>query len=199
MEQSRIEQTLDRPLSVQDQQLFDRVWQRVMAERGGTQPAPAQLVPAQPPATPPVQPAAASDAPDSGGSWLEYAPALLEMAENSFGLWQTYQSLARRVQGSPARHLRTLAADQQQGMRQLSTAYFLLTGEHPSHPLRTSSSSGPMDVLLRELFLREKHWREVYAQRASQSRDDCLSELFAQMSQHCQIHMESIRRILEGM
>ena len=203
MEQSRIEQTLDQPLSVQDQELFDRVWQRIMSERNSTQlpstPPPGQLTPEQP-QSPPLPPLpAAPDLPGTGNPWLEYAPVLQEMAEGSFGAWQSYQALARRAQGNAARQLRTLAADQQQGLRQLSTAYFLLTGEHLSHTPRSGSSAGPIDGLLRDLFLREKRWKTAYAHRASQTRDECLSELFSQMAQRCQVHMDAIRRILEGM
>ena len=198
MEQPRIEQTLDQPLSAEDQALFDRVWQRVMSERGSPELPPSAPSPAPEGAGSP-QTAPAQPLPCPEPSCPEYAPVLQEMARASFAAWQIYQTLARRTQGSAARQLRTLAADQQQTLRQLSAAYFLLTGEHLSHPHHTPSLTGPVDMVLRELFLREQRWKLAFAQGAAQTGDECLSELFDQTARRCRIHMDTIRRILEGM
>ena len=200
MEHPRIDQTLDRPLSVQDQQLFDRVWQRVMAERGSTPPPPQDTPPPTPSTPLPAPPdPVPNDPPCLGRASMEFAGLLGEMSESALGAWQVYQGLSRRTQGPPSRHLRALAADQQQSHRQLATVYFLLTGEHvPSLP-HTTPPSGPLDGLLREMFLRESRWQRAFEQAAAQPEDPCLRQLFAQLAQRAGDHMDAIRRVLEGL
>ena len=197
MEHPRIDQTLEHPLSVQDQQLFDRVWQRVMAEHGITTPPPEPPTP--PPAPLPAPPEPPSgDPPCLGRASMEFAGLLAEMAESALGAGQVYQSLSRRTQGTPARYLRTLAAEQQQSHRQLAAVYFLLTGEHVSPLPRSASPSGPVDGLLREMFIREGRWQRAFEQAATRTEDPCLHRLFSQMAQQAESHMDTVRRVLEG-
>ena len=199
MEHPRIDQTLNHPLSVQDQQLFDRVWQRVMAERSTTQPVPPDTPPAPPAPLPAPPEQTPNDPPCLGRASMEFAGLLGEMAESALGAWQIYQSLSRRIQGPPSRHLRALAAEQQQAHRQLATVYFLLIGEHiPSipHPM---PPSGPADGVLREMFLREGRWQRAFEQAAARTEDPCLHQLFHQLAQHATDHMDTIRRVLEGL
>ena len=199
MEYPQIEQTIDRTLSVQDQQLFDRVWQRVMAERGTSPQSPPESPPPAPPAPLPVppEPPAPGDSPCLGRASMEYAGLLREMTEGTLGAWQVYQGLARRTQGNAARQLRTLSADQQQAHRQLAAVYFLLTGDHPQTAPRGVSPSGPVDILLREMFLREGRWQRVFEQTAGQTTDPCLRQLFSQLADRAVTHMDLLRRVLE--
>lgn len=139
------------PCEMPEQEVFQRVWQRVMAGRGGAD-SPAQMVAAVEEAgrrvdgdlscdylaalaaAPPMSPGqdrpgsdlipAGMEAPLCGEQTSRLRQQTLEALEG----WQFYRHLARRTRGDQARTLTNLAADVHRQARRLSAAYFLLTG-----------------------------------------------------------------------
>ena len=196
MEEIRVDTTLESPLSVQDQALFDRVWQRVMSERPQEPDLP-EAVPLPVPLPP--QETAAQPLASLGPASLEYAGLLRERLNDVHTGWHAYQSLSRRTQGQLSRQLRTLAADQQQSLRQLGAACFLLTGDWFHPRVQSPPPTGPIPLALREMFLHELRWREAFARAGRQTRDPCLKTMFRQMEEKAEFHQDAIRRLLEGL
>ena len=197
MEEMRVDPTLETPLSIQDQALFDRVWQRVMSERPqesdlSNDPAPFPVP--LPPSNTAAQPLACL-----GPASQEYAGLLRERLNDVHTGWHAYQSLTRRTQGPLSRQLRTLAADQQQSLRQLGAACFLLTGDWFHPRIQTPPPTGPIPLALREMFLQELRWRDAFAHAAQETRDPCLNTMFRQMEEKAEFHQDAIRRMLEGL
>ena len=196
MEEMRVDTTLEAPLSVQDQALFDRVWQRVMSERP-QEPELPQPVPLPVPL--PHQETAAQLPSSLGPASLEYAGLLRERLNDVHTGWHAYQSLARRTQGQFSRQLRTLAADQHQSLRQLGAACFLLTGDWFHPRVQTPPPTGPLPLALRDMFLQELRCREAFARAERETRDPCLKTMFHQMEEKAEFHQDTIRRMLEGL
>ena len=220
MEQTQPNATLERPLSAQDQAMFDRVWNRVMAQPDQTPTAPpapeaepalpqtvlpVPLEPPAPQAVTPAPPVSVLEEPTQydvsclGASSLQYTGLLREMLEGAYGLWTSYRAMIRQAQGMSARQLRALAEDQQRTLRQLGAVYFLLTGERFIHGAHTPAPSGPLNSALREMFVREQRWRRAYTQAVHEVEDPCLSLLFDELAGKTELHMDAIRRILEGL
>lgn len=196
MEELQVDATLEAPLSVQDQAMFQRVWQRVMADRP-QEPVPPQPVPLPVPVPSPPPPAQTPCALGPGS--LEYAGLLRQRLNDVHTGWHAYQSLARRTQGLLARQLRTMASDQQQSLRQMGAACFLLTGDWFHPRVQTPPPTGPISLALREMFLQELRWRESFAQSGHECRDPYLKTLFRQLEEKSEFHQDAIRRLLEGL
>lgn len=211
MEHQHTDTALPQPLSVQDQELFARVWRRVMPEEelspicpgpAPTQPEAAPAAPAPLEAVPAMAPAAPVPQRQLsclGQASMDQVPVLEELMEGAHSLWRSYQALSRRAQGRAARQLSELAADQNRNLRQLGAVYFLLTGERrqPSRPAR--APMGGLGLSLRELFVQEQLGRQAYGQAAAQTGDSCLKALFQELEAESELHMDSIRHILEQM
>lgn len=144
--------------SPQEQEVFQRVWQRVMAGRAVEsspivpEPAPVTLPAPAPsrgwvdgdlsceyldalsralPAHPLPGDALTGDLPMPGLEELprgETTARLRQQTLEALEAWQFYRHLARRTRGSAARTLTALAADQHQLARRLAAAYFLRSG-----------------------------------------------------------------------
>lgn len=224
MEQRQVDAALDRPLAAEDPELFARVWRRVMPEeehspialgpaqenQGPQEEAAEAFCPQETPRRPspeaeqsrallPLRGTAEPDVLCLGKASLCCAPLLRERMDGTHGLWQAYQALARRAQGYASRQLSTLAADQQRHLRQLGAVYFLLTGQRHSHSSHVPVPSGPVPNALREMFIREQQTRQSYLQGAQQVQDPCLEVLFQELGAEAELHMDSIRHILERM
>ena len=223
MEQTQNHPTLEQPISAPDQAMFDRVWNRVMAQPGqlpeaAPVPMPERTVPAVPqttmpapdmppasPSMPPAAPVQILGAPTQydvsclGSSSMQYAPLMREMLDGSYGLWTSYRAMVRQAQGMSARQVRALAEDQQRMLRQLGAVYFLLTGERFVHSTHTAPPSGPLNHALREMFVREQRWRRAYTQAMHEVDDPCLALLFDELAGKTELHMDAIRRVLEGL
>lgn len=196
MEELQVDTTLEAPLSVQDQALFDRVWQRVMSER---QPEPELPEPAPLPV--PLCPQETSPPParSLGPASREYAGLLQQRLNDVHTGWHAYQSLARRAQGPAGRQLRTLASDQQQSLRQLGAACFLLTGTWFHPHIQSAAPTGPIPLALREMFLWEQRCMDAFHQASRETQDPYLKTMFRQMEEKAELHQDAIRRMLEGM
>lgn len=216
MEQAHNSAILEQPLSTPDQAAFDRVWNRVMARSGqeaeqiysappappGPSGLPAPAVPQQrsaPPARADTVPPAQYDLPCLGAASAQYVPLLREMLDGCSSTCGAYRAAGRQAQGAAARQLWAMSEDQQRAARQLGTAYFLITGERfvLSDPVHLHVRA--LSRALRDLFMQEQRWRQAYAQAAEQTSDPCLTQLFTELSDRAALHMDTIRRILEGM
>lgn len=213
MENQYLDAGLAQPLSVQDQELFARVWRRVMPEAenspiglGPAKAAPEKRTPPRPEQVPPAAPAPEApeapqanlyDVPCLGAGSLHHAPALREMMQAAAGLRQAYLALARRSQGRSARQLSELAAEQAQFVRQLGAAYFLITGERFRPAPQAAVPAGPLNTALREMFAREQLGLMAYEKAAEKTADHCLKGLFQELGAEAEGHMAAIRRVLE--
>lgn len=112
--------------------------------------------------------------------------------------WQHYRHLARRTRGGAARTLSALAADQHRQARRLSAAYFLLSG------LRywpTESLPAPMIPsfwgALRQRHQAEQQSELSYRLAADDTDDSTLLELYDQLAEGCRNHCRQLRNLLE--
>lgn len=186
MEQPNVQTTLTQPLSVPDREMFERVWKRVMSEGEPPLSGPAELplpVPAQSQPVPAVR--------ETQGM-QDLARLLRDTA-------QDYTALSRTAPAAAARLLRTLAAEQQQSLRQLSAVCFLLTGSALPHMPGSRPPVRMTPAALRELFLQERQCRQALANAAEQTREPMLLELLGQLEERTQTHMDAIRRMLESL
>jgi hypothetical protein len=108
------------------------------------------------------------------------------------------QILTRRG-GSFRSSLSALTADHRRAMRQLSAAFFLITGQRfrPAPP--SLSLPAPLPLALREQFVREQRWERVCLRSAQTVCDPCLKELCTELAQDGVLHAGVIRSLLEQM
>lgn len=210
-----------------DQEAFDRVWRRVMPDQtqspiaigraevdeiAPAEPAPQDQCEAVPaPAEAPVQPAPSSlSPPPSRSEAEEEAPFCL--GSQSQGEEQTLislmdlakegvfiaQALVRRG-GSCSRALNCLAADHRRALRQLSAAYFLITGQRYRPPNPSVVLNASLPLALRDQFVWEQRWERANQQAAGAASDACLKELYQELAQDGVLHAATIRSLLEQM
>lgn len=182
-------ESLETPLEVEDRELFQRVWQRVMPDQ---EQSPIAVLPPQPQVH-------QHDLPQLGQASMAYAQPIREMMESLQEHRQLYQSLARRTQGQNARSLSALAARHQGDLRRLGAVYFLLTGERFYPAVSPALPAGPLGGALREMFAREQRLGQRFSQAGEHNPDSCLEGLFSQLARQSQTNLEEIRAILERM
>lgn len=205
-----------------DQEVFARVWRRVMPqerpdcpivlndpESAETSSALAVAAPAQPPAIPEVSaPALRQEEgpgqPECGGvpclgeASAVYAGLLQQFIDYELADFRAYQSLSRRAQGNAARVLSGMAADERRHAKRLSTAYFLISGvrywpgEHGG-----SQMVRPFMAALREHFAQEQRAQCAYLAAAEETTDPCLRELYLELAGDEETHAGLLRSILE--
>ncbi|MFR4202156.1 MAG: rubrerythrin [Flavonifractor plautii] len=164
-----------------DQEVFERVWRRVMPEDRPDCPFTLGEDAAAPPA---VQPPAAAlpavvhtapageqapsrpvvgeehDVPCLGASSAVYGAQLQRLIDRELADWRAYQALSRRAQGNSGRVLATIAADERRHAKRLSTAYFLISGVRYWPVDRVPNPSpAPFSAALREHFMEEQRGR----------------------------------------
>lgn len=204
-----------------EQEVFRRVWQRVMA--GHEQQAPAGTpAPAAPAVqtvrqvdgdlscdylstlvqTPPVQgdrpggdlPSPGMEPPASRECTTRLRQQTLEALEG----WQFYRHLARRTRGAAARTLTSLAADAHQQARRLAAAYFLLSGMRywPTEQLAAPAIPSFWGAL-RQRHLAEQQAELSYRMAADDTDDPALTELYQQLTESCRGRCRQLRALLE--
>ena len=197
--------------SPEHQEVFRRVWARVIGEREGCPAAAAspehlegdlscrQLTE--------LARAAQTDAlgdsrPDTGSSQAKGANSctagLRRQILTALEGWQFYRYLARRARGGSSRILSALAADQHQQARRLAAAYFLLTGVRywPTGTLAAPAIPS-MWGALRRRYQAEEESGQAFLSAAGSSEDPALQELYRQLAQGCQEHCRRLRSLLE--
>ena len=163
------------------------------------------------PAETPVQPAASPTPPPPSRSKAEEDPPFC-LGSQSQGEEQTLaslmdlakegvfiaQALVRRG-GSCSRSLSCLAADHRRALRQLSAAYFLITGQRYRPPTPSVVINASLHLALRDQFVWEQRWERANQQAAETTSDACLKELYQELAQDGVLHAATIRSLLEQM
>ena len=108
------------------------------------------------------------------------------------------RALSRRT-GNTSRGLMRLANGRQAALRRLSTAYFLMTGQHM--PPAGSVQPPPADLrrALREQYLWEQHWAQRCLACAGTAKDPQFERLLREQAQSAGQRAGEIRTILEQM
>lgn len=196
--------------SEEHQEVFRRVWNRVMAghpktgcpvevtgdldcdtleqlTQNRTAPTPADTRGSDLPIT-------GMDMGRSGETTTRLRQQVLEALEG----WQLYRHLARRSRPAAARTLTALAADQHKQARRLATAYFLLTGLRywPSEMLPTPPIPSFWGTL-RQRHQEEQQAELSYRMAADEVTDPTLLELYQQLAEGCRTHCRQLRSLLE--
>lgn len=201
--------------SPEEQEVFQRVWQRVMGDRPAESSPIAVDAPTQSPqrwvdgdmsmdylaalskAIPdrtvqrdiPV-----SDLPAEPSN-SEATARLRQQTLEALEAWQFYRHLARRTRGNAARALTNLAADQHQLARKLAAAYFLHSGVRywPSEQLGTPAISSFWGAL-RQRHQAEQQAELAYRMAADEGED---RELYEGLMEACRNHCRQLRTLLE--
>lgn len=196
------------PLAEDPRAVFDRVWQRVM----GDAPSPvtwetpsdgsaAASLPAPVPGSDAKPDRPRGDFPTSAGvlgpASADAVPLLQEFIRDELTDYRSYQALARRVGGNPARVLNAMAADELRHAKELSAAYFLISGvrywpDPGKAPVPTSYLGA-----LRQHFAGEQEGMLAYLAGAEATHDPCLQQLFFSLAQDEWRHACQLRTLVE--
>lgn len=206
----------------QEQEVFQRVWQRVMAGRP-EESSPIQTDPPREqnhrwvdgdlscdyltqlnkaiPNRTMDRDRPGSDLPVAGMEQpapTESTARLRQQTLEALDAWQFYRHLARRTRGNAARTLTNLAADQHQLARKLAAAYFLQSGVRywPSEQLPTPAIPSYWGAL-RQRHQAEQQAELSYRMAADESSDPTLTELYESLTESCKGHCRQLRALLE--
>lgn len=179
-----------------DPEVFRRVWARVMPDdqnspivvaqetrnvpEGKRVPRPNHGQPAQ---TPKPQPP----------SEEALMRQLMDLAQEGIA---ADAALARRA-GNQSKALAPMAADHHRAMRQLSAAYYLLTGKRYQPKASTPVRSPSFAQALREQFQWEQRWNRTCLQAAERMEDHSIRELCRELAGDGVAHNRMIRGIME--
>ena len=183
------------PLSESDQELFRRVWQRVMPQPDAASPIVLSPPPeSAPPDTSREELPAPSPAPDDAA----FSALVQEMAAREQVFARRYQALSRRLRGEASRSARILAGQAQQNARRLSAVYFLLTGIRSLAPLPPSRLSPGEDpaALIRRSFAEAQAVEASYRAASDSCPSPFLAALFHTLSQSHAIHQQQLITLL---
>ena len=190
------------------QEVFQRVWERVMGTAASAQPAdvvPQATVTAAPlpqasqTAAPPpqAQPVMASSRPAPRPQPQPQPCQLRQQVLSSLEQWQMARLLARRW-GAQARQVNAIAAQLHQQAKQLSAAYFLQSGvrywpvAQLTHPRMTTYVGA-----LRQLYQRcQALTQELHTCRGKAPTQD-VAQLYAQLTQAGERRCIQLRGLLE--
>lgn len=202
-----------------DPDAFQRVWNRVMPDQSLSpiemdtiEPVPPEqpiqpIQPIQPPETiqpiEPVEPAPPEvpDLPDlPEPPSVQLLPALMDQL---YAAWQRSQCLTRQTSGSVNRVFANSAEEQRRGLKRLSAAYFLQSGQWYT-PGRTQnnarmgqSRTGGLPNLLRERYQWERQWEQTCRQAAQAVQDEAVRSLLNCLAQEAAGRAGQIRTLLE--
>lgn len=202
-----------------DPAMFQRVWNRVMPDQSLSpiemdtiEPVPPEqpiqpIQPIQPPETiqpiEPVEPAPPEvpDLPDlPEPPSVQLLPALMDQL---YAAWQRSQCLTRQTSGSVNRVFANSAEEQRRGLKRLSAAYFLQSGQWYT-PGRTQnnarmgqSRTGGLPNLLRERYQWERQWEQTCRQAAQAVQDEAVRSLLNCLAQEAAGRAGQIRTLLE--
>ena len=202
-----------------DPATFQRVWNRVMPDQSLSpiemdtiEPVPPEqpiqpIQPIQPPETiqpiEPVEPAPPEvpDLPDlPEPPSVQLLPALMDQL---YAAWQRSQCLTRQTSGSVNRVFANSAEEQRRGLKRLSAAYFLQSGQLYT-PGRTQnnarmgqSRTGGLPNLLRERYQWERQWEQTCRQAAQAVQDEAVRSLLNCLAQEAAGRAGQIRTLLE--
>ncbi len=181
-----------------DQEVFERVWRRVMPD--------CPLPWARTPPPPAIQPPAAAlpavvhtapageqapsrpvvgeehDVPCLGASSAVYGAQLQRLIDRELADWRAYQALSRRAQKQRAgagHHRRRRAPPRQAAFHRLFSHLRVRYWPVDRVP---NPSPAPFSAALREHFMEEQRGAAAYQTAAAETADPCLHELFLELA-----------------
>ena len=120
-----------------------------------------------------------------------------------YAAWQRSQCLTRQTSGSVNRVFANSAEEQRRGLKRLSAAYFLQSGQWYT-PGRTQnnarmgqSRTGGLPNLLRERYQWERQWEQTCRQAAQAVQDEAVRSLLNCLAQEAAGRAGQIRTLLE--
>lgn len=192
------------------QEVFQRVWKRVMAGNQENSPVtwetktnePREKKPEMVPMAPPSQ--REDDFPRRedviclGKESLECAGLLQKMIQEELSDWRLYLALSRRVGGVPGKQLAAIGAEERRHAKRLSAAYFLMTGVRywPEGSTEKQVSTSYLGQLRRR-FQEEQSGMMAYLAAAESTTDPCLKQMFLEHAQDEWGHARQIRTLVE--
>lgn len=226
MENAAINCPLDlEGLRPDDQEVFRRVWSRVMPKEredcpivveatvmGGDLPcacACACPTSAAPSSAPAIReggcPHLGCDFPDPedvpclGRSSALHGAQLQQQVMDALECWQMYRCLARRSGGgSSSRMLNALASEKHKAARRLAAAYFLISGVRywPTDRLTVPVVPSYLGTVRRG-YQTEQQREQAYRAAAADTADPALMELYQELADQSREHSRTLRAILE--
>lgn len=192
-----------------DRELFQRVWRRVMPEDQlnspievlpPPEPAPGAPARIEPPTLAAEQPQVRDPRLCLGPESAEAGEALQGFILGELRSRQGYLALARRAPASARRTLTALADQELRHAKQLSAAYFLLSGVRywPQEPRVPHTGVNYLKVL-RDYFLAKRRTTAAYQAAAEGTGDPCLRELYTTLSDQEWNQAQRIRALVEQM
>lgn len=190
----------------ESQEVFERVWARVMgsaAPQTAAQPQPEPVSQPAPEAQPVMSPqtmAAPPQRPHPAPPRPQPQPktcCLRQQVLSSLEQWQLARLLSRRA-GKQSRQMSNVAAQLHQQAKQLSTAYFLQSGvrywpvAQLTRPRMTTYVGG-----LRQLYQRGQALTEEFHSCRSHAATQDLAQLYAQLAQAGAKRCAQLRQLLE--
>lgn len=206
------------------QEVFERVWQRVMGDREENSP----IVVAQP--VEPVGdlpcvllcPQSGEDTPlpalregpsphlgcdfpgeDAvlclGQASACHSGQLQQQVQDALDCWQGYRCLARRAGGGNcSRQLAALAAEKYRAAKRLAAALFLISGIRfwPADRLTPPVIPSYLGAV-RTGYRREQQREQAYRMAAADTADTALEELYRELADQSRSHSRTLRSILE--
>ena len=131
---------------------------------------------------------------------VQLLPALMDQL---YAAWQRSQCLTRQTSGSVNRVFANSAEEQRRGLKRLSAAYFLQSGQWYT-PGRTQnnarmgqSRTGGLPNLLRERYQWERQWEQPCRQAAQAVQDEAVRSLLNCLAQEAAGRAGQIRTLLE--
>lgn len=197
------------PTAILDQAAFQRVWRRVMPQdradcpftledpiSADPFPAPAPLVRAPLPPLP-AQAAAPQPIPCLGEASVGELPALKTRMDAAAQARRTYRALARRAGRRGL--FSSLAREKDRQLRQLSAAYFLISGEEYDPTTEAIPLPKTTPLALREQFRWEQLEAAALMEAAQSTADPCLSRLYRELAEESRDQADRLRGRLEQM
>lgn len=201
-----------------DPDTFQRVWNRVMPDQRLSpiemdtiepeQPVqPVQPVqPEQP--TPPVQPEAPEEPTPPEQPEVPELPEppsvqlLPDLMDQLYTAWQRSQCLTRQTSGSVNRAFANGAEEQRRGLKRLSAAYFLQSGQwytpgRSAHARMGQNRIMGLPNVLRERYQWERQWEQTCRDAAQTVQDEALRSLLNCLAQEAAGRASQIRTLLE--
>ncbi len=211
-------------MDTEDQEVFRRVWERVMPEPrsdspievapttvdlGGDLPCACVCPVTQVDRTPELvedvpSPHRGSDFPDAAGvsrlgpSSAPYGGRLQRQVTDALECWQLYRTLSRRLSGRCGRTLAVMASEKHHAARRLAAAHFLISGVRfwPVDRLAVPRIASCLGAI-RDAYQAEQQREQAYLLSAADVTDEALSELFHDLAGQSVDHASLLRGILE--
>lgn len=192
-----------------DPDTFQRVWNRVMPDQSLS---PIEVDTYEPGPMPPAEPPTPQPEPEPEPEPLPptepelpvpppAAPLLPQLMDQLYAAWQRSQCLTRQTSGSVSRTFANSAEEQRRGLKRLSAAYFLQSGQwytpRGNSARQTQPRPAGLPNVLRERYLWERQWEQACRAAAQGFSDEALRSLMTCLAQEAAGRAAQIRTLLE--